>query len=839
MTEDITSLQIRILYDSIDKAESRLKKLEETGGKAASGMKNQEKAADGLMKKMLGLAAAYLSVRTVANQFRQIIQTTREWQIINSSIETVTGSAENAKEAWQALLDLAWELPFGIEKVSETFINLINFGLTPSERAIRSYANTAASMGRDITEFAGAVAKATTGEFESLKGFGILAAKEGDKVRFRFKGAVTEVENTTRAIEEYFMTLGEEHFGGAVERRLELLDDAFEGLGESWKRLQFALGESFFADSLNTNLRKVTDVIWELTEMVSSGQLEAGLESWSIAFEGFAEGWLFAFGEIKQGLFEVDEQAGETGYSVMEQLVGGGKAVLIYYQGFVKSMGVIWFAIVDSAMQAVMLIVDAWVIGFRTMIANAKVAGRAIADGLNPFSGKGFGASLESGFNQAIANTKKGFDEVGKSWDQRMAKIGINAQVAAGDVATYYNEAGEQLDRSIGKEQEAAVKRAQWDKDAEARAAAREDRLKKYGSESDESLRTPKPKASGGGRGSGGGGASDNEWKTLEESLRNQETLISESYARRLDLIKQNTRDGSAYQAELQLSLTEKFEEEQERRIAKMKAEPETMFEAYAEQERIIEESYEKRKEIILSATELTESEKLRMLEEAELQYTSSMRKHETERNKVALGLAADFFGNISAIAGAFGKKGAKIAKAAAIAETTVKTYQAATSAYAALAGIPYVGPALGAAAAGAAIAAGLANIQKIKSTDDSGGYSGAYAIGGLIPPGKVGLVGEAGPELVKGPAMVTSAQATWDRAGGAAQRGGGQVEVNIINMSGEPVTEKRRQDGDKQMIEFIIGQAAEKVANDISKGGTRVAKAIEGTYNMGRGKRA
>jgi hypothetical protein len=304
-------------------------------------------------------------------------------------------------------------------------------------------------------------------------------------------------------------------------------------------------------------------------------------------------------------------------------------------------------------------------------------------------------------------------------------------------------------------------------------------------------------------------------------------------------LIERNTRDGSAYQAELEISLTEKFEQEQMKRVDRMKEMPETMFEAFAQEEKIIEDSYEKRKEIILSATEITESERLKMLEEAELQYTANMRKHETERNKMALGLAGDFFGNLSQVAGAFGKKGAKIAKAAAIAETTVKTYQAATSAYAALAGIPYIGPALGVAAAGAAIAAGLANVQKIKASDDSGGYSGAYAIGGLIPPGKVGLVGEAGPELVKGPAMVSSAQATWDRAGGASNGGGANVEVNIINMSGEPVTEKRRQEGDKQLIEFIIGQAREAVANDIAKGGTRVARAVESTYNLGRGKRA
>lgn len=39
--------------------------------------------------------------------------------------------------------------------------------------------------------------------------------------------------------------------------------------------------------------------------------------------------------------------------------------------------------------------------------------------------------------------------------------------------------------------------------------------------------------------------------------------------------------------------------------------------------------------------------------------------------------------------------------------------------------------------------------------------FAGAFATGGMIPPGRFGIVGEAGPELVTGPAGVTPLQAT------------------------------------------------------------------------------
>ena len=322
--------------------------------------------------------------------------------------------------------------------------------------------------------------------------------------------------------------------------------------------------------------------------------------------------------------------------------------------------------------------------------------------------------------------------------------------------------------------------------------------------------------------------------------MRDEETLISESYARRFQLIEDNTRQGSAYQAELQISLTEQFAEEQQKRVDLMKEQPETMFQAYAEEERIIQESYERRKDIILNATELTEREKLKMLEEAELQYTAAMRKHEIERNEMQLGIAADFFGNIAAMSAAFGSKGAKIAKAAAIAETTINTYKSATAAYASLAGIPYVGPALGAAAAGAAIAAGFANIQAIKAQDASGGYAGAYENGGYIPGGKFGLVGEAGPEFVQGPAMVTSARQS---AAALAQSGGKAVIVNITNQAGVDIEKTgERETQDNIIVDFIVKKAVDQskraIASDIRTGGNEVSKSMEGTFGLSRARR-
>ncbi len=252
---------------------------------------------------------------------------------------------------------------------------------------------------------------------------------------------------------------------------------------------------------------------------------------------------------------------------------------------------------------------------------------------------------------------------------------------------------------------------------------------------------------------------------------------------------------------------------------------------ALAHQEEVISASYARRKEQILADSSKTEEEKAKKIADLEKNQALARSEAERRRQKVELDHAADFFGNLSTIAAAFGAKGARFAKAAAIVQATIKTYEAATSAYASQAGIPYIGPALGAVAAAAAIAAGLANVRAIQSQQTPG-----YAQGGFIPAGGRGLVGEAGiPEIVHGPAVVTSARASADRQGtdaGKDQR----VFVNIVNQTDGTATVSERTDGDRKTIEVLIKRVQTAVAGNIRSGEGPVGPAIASVFGVRRG---
>lgn len=262
--------------------------------------------------------------------------------------------------------------------------------------------------------------------------------------------------------------------------------------------------------------------------------------------------------------------------------------------------------------------------------------------------------------------------------------------------------------------------------------------------------------------------------------------------------------------------------------------EDDNLLDRLADEEQKLHESYEKRRQAIVDSEKLTGEQKIAAMKETEEAYFAELQKYQAAQNKAYLGYAADFFGDLASIAGSFGKKGQKVAKGFAIAQATIKTYESATAAYSSLAGIPYVGPALGIAAAGAAVAAGLANVNKIRSTD----YAGEYALGGNIPAGKYGLVGEAGPELVHGPAMVTSAHATRERAGGAA--GGAPSSFVVHNYAGPlDMTGEVRQnaDGGQEMV-LLVRHVEKELSKKVRTGGSDFSRSLEETFQLPRGKR-
>lgn len=226
------------------------------------------------LKPIAGAMAAAFATMAITGFISKIIQVQREFDKLNSMLQTAAGSPDGAAAAFEALQEFAAKTPYDLAQVTKAFTQLVNLGLTPSERALASYGNTAAAMGKDLGQLVEAVADAVTGEFERLKEFGIKTKSEGDKVSFTFQGVTTTVKNSASEIESYLMALGENQFGGAMALQAQTLDGAISNLADSWDGLFRTISESGLGDAIEDTVRVAVQVIDVLIGTIQDSAIE-------------------------------------------------------------------------------------------------------------------------------------------------------------------------------------------------------------------------------------------------------------------------------------------------------------------------------------------------------------------------------------------------------------------------------------------------------------------------------------------------------------------------------------------------------------------------------------
>lgn len=224
---DIATLGIKVDASSADSAGTALDRLRMRA-------KGAELAVGAMRAAFAGVAAAGAAFTAVVGKVTTV---QREFDVLNSSLITVTGSAQAAERNFAWIRQFAAETPYSLNEVTGAFVKLKALGLDASRDALESYGNTASAMGKSLDQFIEAVADASTGEFERLKEFGIKARQDGATVAFTFRGITSTVRNSADEIESYLRRIGNVDFAGAMDVRAKTLDGALSNLGDTWDEL--------------------------------------------------------------------------------------------------------------------------------------------------------------------------------------------------------------------------------------------------------------------------------------------------------------------------------------------------------------------------------------------------------------------------------------------------------------------------------------------------------------------------------------------------------------------------------------------------------------------------
>ena len=213
--------------------------------KAASGAGN---GLQGLLGKLgpLGPAVAgAFSVGAVVAFGQQALAVAGRFQTLEAVLRNTLGSDSAAQGALLRIKEIAATTPFSVEELTQSFVKLANQGFKPTNQQIIALGDLAASTGKSFDQLAEALIDAQTGEFERLKEFGIRASKSGDQVKFTFKGVETTVRNTSKAIQDYVISLGSiEGVANSMGAQSATLEGSVSNLGDAWDAFLLSIGES-------------------------------------------------------------------------------------------------------------------------------------------------------------------------------------------------------------------------------------------------------------------------------------------------------------------------------------------------------------------------------------------------------------------------------------------------------------------------------------------------------------------------------------------------------------------------------------------------------------------
>lgn len=780
-------------------------------------------------------AMAFGEIKAQASAlWHDVINTTREFDRLNASLITVTGSSKEADRVFAILQQFAATTPFQLQETVQAFVQLRTLGLSATERSLRAYGDMASAFGDSLDHMLLAVTDAAMGINRPLKQFGIWAeaavsksqklTEAGDKVRFTYRGITTEVRRDTQSIEDYLVKLSEAHFAGAMANRMKTLDGALSNLADNWHKFELAVVRSGIEDALTKIVIKMTDLLEKLEGIAKKygPQIKeavvntASNAAWNVASVVLPGGGATA-ASARAALGHMPEQK-----VITDEMLDRDKERLARYNADLAKINQERYReelrdLIKHLKTRRELITEEYEAALK--IIDSKASGNPELDT------KLFNAATKKYKEEIAALDKK--DSSGYRRDKgefdRMVKAVQKKEDPIQEAQDEYNKRNAMIERFTKKSSMLRFRLQQENHDL-------------MNKEIDDVI-----------------AAQTKELEAVESSLKGEEESVRESYEKRRRIVDQESQD-SDERARLQKALEQQLGKQlfsiRENAIREREALDDELL---TEEEHLVR-SYERRRREIASSTvgmsaesreglqgrhwqryeqeqgNLQENKRLdrvgmgigytndqgkqldlemqreaQKIEEArqkdlknaryyddlkiKLAEQTARKKSDLDREyaKASAENAATLFGNLATTAKNWGgeqsaayKTMFATQKAFAIAAGTLNMFQDISNASA----TPYPGNIplmIKAAAEGAGLLAQISSVN----------YAGAYDRGGNIPAGRVGLVGEYGPEFVRGPANVTSradtARMVREAASGAGS--GGQaptVNVRSVNVFGE-----------------------------------------------------
>lgn len=791
--------------------------------------------ANSIKNSFKGMAAGLAGAFSAVASFHKIVNSLKDYESKVSSLSAITGNIEDAKILFQDLNNLSRKIPQQFDDITAAAVNLNKSGIVPTEENIKALSAIAVGTNNTLASVSQVVTSAALGQVKALKQLGIVAKATGDQIEVSYKGQKSVIDNTSESIMKYISDISKNNFAETLNFQMRGMTGATKNLSDAWSDMWTAIATGDVGREIADSIYTASRALDSFTAWLKSAEVQQALGGIVRAFKG-------AFSTIANGLSNLWQPFSDFFSNLSDAGEKTCKAEIGYFEG--------WFDFVRLGLGDITAQLDTW---YKQLQAYAERAGSIIAQTVH---GTTYEVMNRADLSVKMLSKIKELGLENTALVKKSGKVDLSAilQLPKGHpLLDYYmaerkrvTDANKQMkDAELVSEDAFQKQLADIEKkNDEGRKKAYNDliqtRINLQNSLKTKSLNYNDIfKMSGAGT-SGSTAASSAARKLAEETDKARkayENLNAEiqrmkfnaldaieqensTYADRMTVLKTALEQSAITQEQYRATETEltqlhldklselyseHYEREAEKRNQALQ-EIKQREEDWNSNSTVLDQFSEKIAKYNLNWANLISGD----FSKAKLTGTQIVGVYSQAGKAIS-----DYFGSV---AQGFEKNSGiykglfALQKGFAVASSMISMYQGAMNAMAA----PYPANLL---AWAQVIGQGLQIIGQLKSVN----YSGAYDKGGYIPSGAVGLVGEIGPELVRGPATVTGRKDTED----LMKNNGSNVTVNLIEDSSRAGQVQQRTDNDQQTIIDVI------VAN-IRNGG-EVANAMSGTYGLAR----
>lgn len=724
-----------------------------------------------------------------------------------ASFITTTGGVDEARNTFEMLQQAARDTLQPFDALKAAALDLRRNGIAPSAEQLKTFSQIAVSSGKSLETVTASFTAALQGRFKALNQLGITAQDMGTKLALTYKGTTTEIEKNSAALAGYFKEIGEQN-KGALDYLQSGMTGALNHLDNAWGDFVRGIAESGLGQAIADTIRVGANALDGFTAWINDNKqpIKEFFNRWSDYIKRLGND----FQQLQRDMLSWFETS---------QKINGNEENTPGFFGWIDSIaqtaGEKYFELFNGS--------DA-----ERAYKAEKTRLKALFDQRVANIQKGsaeYTAEVEK-FNQSIVDLERKFSDKQTTVFGRVLKF-FDPEDTAAKLVKYSDEYTEYLE-------EADRKRKEFEENLAGSAGSGDTGIitRSFGE--------------GNGKNVASRAATDT-WgayyaKMLElqsDAMTERAKIDAEYFSKLAELQEQAGKSQTATAEEIN-TVRELLEAEHAQKIKELREQALAFYtESVGNEEQQIRDSYSRKMEDLEAYHAdqlLSESEFLEARNALYEQYNAEVTEFKKRQkdggsyffSKEEQQQVAEFSDGMNSLSDAFqnltnsmSQSGAKykalfaIQKAFAVASATANAIVAWSQALSDPTQVSWVAKLAQYANAIAMTTNILTQLKGVEMHDR----------GGRIGAGKIGIVGEYGPEIVTGPANVTSRKDTADLARSALNGNGVQVNLYEDASRAGTVDTSQGMDGE-QVINIFV--------SNIRRGG-RMAQAMESTYQLHR----